>query len=213
MLDDKRAGTSSLRDDQALELARLAVAIEDYHHDPQDIEWALDADGKIIILQCRPLQVAPADEKATAVSENRKDNGGGAEQKKTVSAGDAADHPVLLQGGITASRGVGAGPVHMLRREVDNLSFASGEVMVVSQSLPGYAVLLDRAAAVIAEYGSISSHLANVAREYEVPVIFGVKGAMDALENGRVVTVDADGMKIYDGKVSRLLRKKTKTGI
>jgi pyruvate, water dikinase len=138
-----------------------------------------------------------------------KGNGGGAEQD-SVSAPDAADHPVLLQGGITASRGVGSGPVHLLRREVDNLSFASGDVMVVSQSLPGYAVLLDRAAAVIAEYGSISSHLATVAREYGVPVIFGVKGAMDLLEDGRVVTVDADGMKIYDGKVSRLLRKKTK---
>jgi pyruvate, water dikinase len=209
MLDDKRAGTSSLSDDQALELARLAVAIEDYHHDPQDIEWALDADGKIIILQCRPLQVALADEPAPAMSESLKGNGGGAEQD-SVSAPDAADHPVLLQGGITASRGVGSGPVHLLRRDVDNLSFASGDVMVVSQSLPGYAVLLDRAAAVIAEYGSISSHLATVAREYGVPVIFGVKGAMDLLEDGRVVTVDADGMKIYDGKVSRLLRKKTK---
>jgi pyruvate, water dikinase len=57
--------------------------------------------------------------------------------------------------------------------------------MVISQSLPGYATLLDRAAAVIAEYGSLSSHLANVAREYGVPALFGVKGALDQLlQNG-----------------------------
>jgi pyruvate, water dikinase len=72
--------------------------------------------------------------------------------------------------------------------------------MVIKQSLPGYAVLLDRAAAVIAEYGSISSHLANVAREYQVPSLFGVEGATEPLTQRAEVTVDADAMKVYEGK-------------
>jgi pyruvate, water dikinase len=213
-LDDVQAKTASLTDDQALNLARLAVAIEQYYGDPQDIEWAIDAGNKIVILQCRSLAMTPAEGKDEQ-SVNETTRGSSADLLEEDAQDRAGDEGlpslrILLRGGITASRGVGAGPVHILRKEVDNLSFAAGEVMVIRQSLPGYAVLLDRAAAVIAEYGSISSHLANVAREYEVPVIFGVKGAMDALENGHTVTVDADGLKVYDGKAVHLLKKKLK---
>jgi pyruvate, water dikinase len=116
---------------------------------------------------------------------------------------DAATFPVVLQGQITASGGVRAGPVRLLKREADTLQFADGEVMVIQQSLPGFAILLNRAAAVIAEYGSISSHLANVAREYRVPALFGAEGAMARLQNGRVVTVDADALKVYANHSAR----------
>ncbi len=46
----------SLSDEQALDLARLAVRLEEYYRSPQDIEWAVAEDGTIILLQCRPLQ-------------------------------------------------------------------------------------------------------------------------------------------------------------
>jgi len=41
---------------QALELARLAIWLEEYYQSPQDIEWCLNQDRSIIILQCRPLK-------------------------------------------------------------------------------------------------------------------------------------------------------------
>jgi len=125
---------------------------------------------------------------------------------RTSETVDASAHTVLLQGKITASGGIRAGRVRVLKRDADALQFAAGEVMVIQQSLPGFAVLLDRAAAVIAEYGSISSHLANVAREYRVPALFDAEGAMDLLHNGQTVTVDADAMKVYEGKVVPLLK-------
>jgi pyruvate, water dikinase len=90
------------------------------------------------------------------------------------------------------------------------LQFVDGEVLVIQQSLPVFAVLLDRAAAVIAEYGSISSHLANVAREYHTPALFGVEGATARLADGQTVTVDADGMKVYEGKAALLLQQRPK---
>jgi pyruvate,water dikinase len=46
---------ASVTDDQAKELARLAVRIEAYYKRPQDIEWAVDGKGSVVILQCRPL--------------------------------------------------------------------------------------------------------------------------------------------------------------
>ena len=187
-LDEARAGEASLTDDQALEIGRLALRLDTYFGEPQDIEWAIDGEGRLTILQCRPLQMLPSSGHDSAV------------------AGAEAEHPVLLQGGVTVSPGAGAGPVSILKREVDKLQFPPGGVMVISQSLPGYAPLLNRAAAVIAEYGSLSSHLANVAREYGVPALFGVAGAQSILMPGQVVTVDGASRRVVAGAVAGLPR-------
>ena len=191
-LSDEQSRLPSLDDRQVMALAGLAVTVENYYGQPQDVEWAVDPQGRIIILQCRPLSAAhPADQPLPSGH---------------TETADASAHDLLLQGKITASRGIGAGRVRLLKREADALGFEAGEVMVIHQSLPGFAVLLDRTAAVIAEYGSISSHLANVAREYRVPALFDAEGAMDLLHNGQTVTVDADAMKVYEGKVVPLLK-------
>jgi pyruvate,water dikinase len=95
---------------------------------------------------------------------------------------------------------------------MDALQFPEGGVLVAAQSLPRWATLLNRAVAVVTEQGSITGHLANVAREFRVPALLGVRGAMDHLENGQVVTVDADGLTVYAGKVDALLSKDERPG-
>ncbi len=182
---------ASISDEQAKELARLAVRLEEFCGTPQDIEWAIQADGSIIVLQCRPLQQAEAHEFPKL-------------QDMVHRETDSA----IIQGGSRASPGVAAGPVYMLKKDVDALRFPDRAVLVAAQSLPRWATLLGRAAAVITEKGSIAGHLANVAREFGVPALFGVKGAMDLLRNGQVVTVDADGLKVYEGHIEEALETK-----
>ena len=184
--------SASLTDDQAKELARLAVRIEAYYQRPQDIEWAVDRAGSVVILQCRPLL-----QKAESA-------------KSRLEAKDEGRARVLLKGGVTAGSGVGSGPVFIARKDMDALQFPAGGVLVAEQSLPRWATLLSRAAAVVTEQGSIAGHLANVSREFGVPALFGVDGAMTGLENGRTVTVDADGLRIYEGRVEELLVKTEK---
>ena len=46
----------SITHEQILELAELAIKIEECYAVSQDIEWAIDHDGSINILQCRPLR-------------------------------------------------------------------------------------------------------------------------------------------------------------
>ena len=178
----------SISDEQALGLARLAVRLEAYYGVPQDVEWAVDREGDIILLQCRPLK---------RVEEQTIPGEGNAPEEKRG--------PVILQGGISASPGTAAGRVFILKRDMDTLRFPEGGILVAAQSLPRWAPVLSRANAVVTEQGSITGHLANVAREFGVPALFGLKGAMERLENGQLVTVDAYGGAVYKGRVDSLL--------
>jgi len=185
-LTGDEGGKESLSDAQAIELAGLAVRLEAYYGGPQDLEWALKADGSFVILQCRPLVQASAGE--------------------FLDLEDVRDlESVMFKGGIEASPGLAAGPVFVVKKDMDALGFPEGAVLVTPQALPRWATLLNRAAAVVTEQGSIAGHLANVAREFHVPALFGVHEAMARLQNGRVITVDADDRRIYDGRIEALL--------
>lgn len=178
---------ASLTDAQVADLARLALRIEAHYGGAQDIEWALDGSGRLVILQTRPFEGRSAADRPVHVT------------------GDDLGVPegveVLAEGGVTASSGVGSGPVYVVRRDADTLRFTEGAVLVVSQALPRWAPLLGRAAAVVSEQGSVAGHLANVAREFRVPALFGMSGVMERLAPGRMVTVDADQGRVYDGLV------------
>jgi pyruvate,water dikinase len=52
--DDKK-DKPAIPDDKVVELAKLAIQIENHYQAPQDIEWAIDNQGKIWILQSRPI--------------------------------------------------------------------------------------------------------------------------------------------------------------
>jgi pyruvate,water dikinase len=222
---------AAVTDDQAKELARLAIRIEAYYKRPQDIEWAVDGKGSVVILQCRPLiqkaerslsdNYSPLPWREGIKGRGKSEGtptlalphqGGGEfetigraqkEGRPDQSKGDRAK--VLVRGGVTASTGVGYGSVFVARKDMDALQFPEGGVLVTEQSLPRWATLLGRAAAVVTEQGSIAGHLANVCREFGVPALFGVEGAMKHLEKGRTVTVDADGLRVYEGRVEELL--------
>jgi pyruvate,water dikinase len=179
----EEAGAASLDQAQVLAVARLALAAEKHFGSPQDLEWAFAPDGRLVLLQCRPLKdAAPAGESSPPAVQPADDG-----------------RPALLAGGITASPGAAAGEAFVARKDADALRFPQDGVLVVAQALPFWATLLSRAAAVVAERGSAAGHLANVAREYGVPALFGLEGALAALEGAGTVTVDADGRRVLSG--------------
>ncbi len=186
----EKAGLPCLTDEQAKMLASMAIELEDYYGSPQDIEWAVTPDNSIYILQCRPLQQTDVP------------------GKEHVPGIQLENETVLVRGGITASSGVATGPVFIVRNDVDKLKFPSGSVLVTSQSLPRWAPLLSHSAAVVTELGGVAGHLANVAREFSVPALFGIPDVTNVLKNGDVITVDADGRTVYAGCVDSLLDRR-----
>ncbi len=189
-LTDENQELPSITDQQAIQLAKIAIRIETDYGYPQDIEWAIDEQGTIYILQCRPLQQKEVIEK-TDPKDSR-------EQISTI----------IATGRITASSGAAAGNLFFVKTEAEMLQFPKGAILVVSEALPGWAPLLSRAAGLISERGSFAGHLATVAREFEVPALFGFSGLNQLLTNMDLITLDAGRRTIHRGRIENLLKKK-----
>ena len=92
-----------------------------------------------------------------------------------------------------------------MQNNLDLLQFPAGAVLVTAFPHPGWAPLLSRAAALVTDRGGITGHLANVAREFGIPALFNTGKATAILTPGDTVTVDADGLAVYAGRVEELL--------
>lgn len=175
-----------LTEAQAAEIARLALRAEEVLGCAADIEWAFGTDSRLILLQARPLAVLPAP----------------AQERRPPISGYA----VLVQGGVCASPGVGVGCAVWIRGREEALLLPKGSVLVAVEASPDLALALPRAAAVVADRGSVTGHLAATAREFGVPALFGVGSAAAAIEEGALLTVDATSGRVYAGAVAELDR-------
>ena len=190
---------ASLTDTQAAELAQVALALEEYYAEAQDVEWALDSrTGRIVVLQSRPLREADATTE-NAVGEDTENAAGASAGCPHLRADVTGGPEVLACGGVAVSPGVGMGPVFVARKEADMLSFPKGGILVVERALPRWAPLLSRAAGMVSETGGMAGHLASVAREYRLPALFSLPNACDLLENAGDATLDAGRCAVFSG--------------
>jgi phosphohistidine swiveling domain-containing protein len=94
-------------------------------------------------------------------------------------------------GGTGAGGGTGSGPV-----SYDGDDPPTGSVLVTTTLSPGLGPLLPRLEGIVAETGSVLSHLAILAREAGVATVVGYAGAMEDLPEGAVVLVDGDAGRV-----------------
>ncbi|MGB7918747.1 MAG: PEP/pyruvate-binding domain-containing protein [Desulfobacterales bacterium] len=177
-------------------LAGYAVALERHFKRPQDIEWALDSVGRLFILQTRPLQVI----------------GRSTRQQDAEATEAIAGHQVVISGGDVACPGVGCGPAHIVHTDDDLLSFPDGGILVAASPNPKYFLVMPKARAIVTDTGSITGHMASLAREFMVPAVLNTGAATKAIAPGTEVTVDAYSGRVYLGKVPELLDIKLQRG-
>lgn len=112
-----------------------------------------------------------------------------------------AVHENTAGGGVLSGLGVAAGkaqgPARLVRQPTEGSRLLKGDVLVAPGTDPAWTPLFLRASALIMETGGIISHGAIVAREYGIPAVINVPGALELLADGTSVVVDGDEGKVY----------------
>jgi pyruvate, water dikinase len=170
---------------QIEDLAGYGQKLEAHYGSPQDIEWALDAEGKILILQSRPLQIIDSE----------------AKQELPGIAG----YPMIIKSGAIACKGIGFGPAVHIKTDEDLATFPEGGVLVAKHSSPQFVSVMSKASAIVTDFGSATGHMASLTREFGIPAVLDTKHATELIAPGKEITVDAYSGKIYEGKVTELL--------
>lgn len=185
-LPEDMKGKPCLTDEQIKTLAGYAVALEDHYKCPQDIEWAIDKQHRVCILQTRPLRVIHIDVPRPKFP--RKIKG----------------YKILLDKGVIACKGIGYGKAFVLRKEEDLKDFPEGAVLVARHTSTKFVTVMNKASAIITDIGGITGHMASLAREFQVPAILDTETATDVIKQGQEITVDAFNCNIYEGRVEEL---------
>ena len=93
--------------------------------------------------------------------------------------------------GTGVSHGTAVGEAFVV--EQPDLSMdTTGKILVTHSTDPGWVFLIQNAAGIVAEKGSLLSHTAIITRELGKPAVVGVKDATRLIETGDTVVVDAD---------------------
>jgi len=178
----------SISDEEAIELAKLALKIEEHYKRPMDIEWAIDADLKfpdnVFIVQARPetfwsSKKATKEEKEVTSVENRK----------------------VLVKGLAASPGIASGIAKVILDVKEAGNFKKGDILVTRMTDPDWVPIMKIASAIVTDEGGITSHAAIVSRELGIPAIVGTKEATKVIKDGQEITVDATRGIVYEGRI------------
>ncbi|MBF0549712.1 MAG: pyruvate, phosphate dikinase [Deltaproteobacteria bacterium] len=175
----------AISDEVLVTLQRYSLALEEYFHGPQDIEWAVDFGGNLFIMQSRPLGLID-----------------------TITPDPAGpklfpNHPVILSGGQTAAPGTALGRVFRVRGD-HLVSIPDEAILTTRTASPDYANFISKLKGIITDTGSVASHLASVAREFGIPALVNTGRATEILQDGEPITLVADTGTVYQGLVPEL---------
>ncbi len=176
-LSPAEADSPSLQERELRLLAEWGLRLEEHFGAPQDVEWAMDEERKLWIVQARPLALAES-------------HGGRRSRPHT--------QPVLT-GGRTVFPGQVAGPACLIEDAQDLGKAPEGAVVFLRKASPEIVEILPRVAGLVAEWGNVTGHAAALLREFRVPSVFLMSGAFERLKTGDSVSLDAVQAKVYAG--------------
>ena len=180
--------SASLSPEAVLSLMHLGIALESYFKAPQDIEWCVDQEDRLFLLQTRFLRT----EDFRAI-------------EPVECHFDEIQNKVLFSGGEAACAGIGAGKIYKINNQTDLDTVPKGAVLVSRNASPSFAKVIKELHAIVTEKGSMAGHLASVAREFGVPALMNAKNALESLPQGTEVTVHTTAHKVYKGWIQSLM--------
>ena len=174
----------SLSQDEIVELARSAVAIEKHYKRPMDIEWGKDgADGKLYILQARPETVQ-------------------SRSGRTIQRFTLKGRSEILSKGRSIGQKIGTGTAKIIRNVAEMSRVQQGDVLISDMTDPDWEPVMKRASAIVTNRGGRTCHAAIIARELGIPAVVGCGDATESIGDGMDVTVscaEGDEGFVYEG--------------
>ena len=110
-------------------------------------------------------------------------------QRTAVDHLQSASDQVVLRG-IGCSAGIINAKVRVVATLEQADSLKPNEILVTRFTDPGWTPVLGLAAGVVTEVGGLLSHAAVIGREYGIPAVLNVPGAMHILKTGQRVEID-----------------------
>jgi pyruvate,water dikinase len=204
-----REGTSLLMTEDTYELRRLFLAMGNHMveagriQDPEDVfflffeelirafEGAEDPVGLKALIRDRRAEIArdrELDLPETILGEE-------------IPEEVPISEPGALLTGIGVSAGVVRGTARVVRELADAPTLLTREdVLIVPFSDVGWTPLFATVGGIVAEHGGQLSHTAIVAREYGLPAVVAVRGAIREIRDGQTVTVDGGKGQVHLGE-------------
>jgi len=105
--------------------------------------------------------------------------------------------PKKLLSGVCVSPGLVKGRARVLKRAEDLECVEYGEILVLPNSHPMYAIAVMKASAVVCENGGKLSHICVVSMEMGIPCITQAEDATNIIRNGQQIYVDASEGVVY----------------
>jgi pyruvate,water dikinase len=185
-VDEAESHAFSLTDEEIIDLAKMAVTIEDHYQRPMDIEWGKDGnDGKLYVLQARPETVQ-------------------SRSGRTIQRFTLKDRSTVLSKGRSIGQKIGAGTAKVIRSVSEMNRVQNGDVLVSDMTDPDWEPVMKRASAIVTNRGGRTCHAAIIARELGIPAVVGCGDATEAIADGVAVTVscaEGDEGFVYEGKL------------
>jgi pyruvate,water dikinase len=185
-VDEAESMRFSLTDAEIVELARMAVTIEEHYGRPMDIEWGKNGeDGKLYILQARPETVQ-------------------SRSGRTIQRFTLKGRSNVLSTGRSIGQKIGAGTAKIIRSVAEMSRVQPGDVLISDMTDPDWEPVMKRAAAIVTNRGGRTCHAAIIARELGIPAVVGCADATDTIPDGTPVTVscaEGDEGYVYEGEL------------
>ncbi|MFM7614885.1 MAG: PEP-utilizing enzyme, partial [Synechococcales cyanobacterium] len=105
----------------------------------------------------------------------------------------------VLGKGIGIGQGAVSGRARVARSIHDVNNFNQGEILVASNTNVDFIDAIRKAAGIITENDSLTSHAAVIGLRLGVPVIIGMKDATKVVRDGTILTMDTQKGMVYSG--------------
>lgn len=98
--------------------------------------------------------------------------------------------------GFSGFNGKVTGKVRKIFKLEELKKIEQGDILVCRMATPEYSTVLNKVGGVIADEGSLLSHVSVLAREFKKPFVYNTKIATSLLKEGQIVEIDGENVRI-----------------